>query len=250
MPTAIVTGGNSGIGRACAMALAQRGFDLGITWHSDEEHLQSAVEELEGHGVRVEARQADFSQRGTDAVIDELADALGGLDALVLNAASGHSTPYLETDEETFRTVLELTLMAPFLCGQRAARRMGRGGRIVHVTSVHEHVPLEGSAAYTAGKHGLGGLTKVMALELASQGITVNAVAPGEIATRMTGNEDVDPASEDRPGIPLGRPGNANEIAAVVALLCSPESSYVTGASYVVDGGMLLMAAQANQLAS
>jgi NAD(P)-dependent dehydrogenase (short-subunit alcohol dehydrogenase family) len=109
---------------------------------------------------------------------------------------------------------------------------------------------LEGSAGYVAGKHGLGGLTKVMALELASRGIRVNAVAPGEIATRMTGNEDVDPASEERPGIPLGRPGNANEVAAVVALLCSDEAGYVTGASYVVDGGMLLMAAEANSLAS
>jgi NAD(P)-dependent dehydrogenase (short-subunit alcohol dehydrogenase family) len=253
MPIAIVTGGNSGIGRACAVALARRGFDVGITWHEDEEHLESAVAELGDLGVRVEARRADFEQAGADAVIDELADALGGLDAFVANAASGHSTPYLETDEPTFRRVVTLTLLAPFLCGQRAARRMvaqGRGGRIVNVTSVHEHVPLEGSAGYTAGKHGLGGLTKVMALELAEHGITVNAVAPGEIATKMTGNEDVDPHGEDRPGIPAGRPGDANEIAAVVGLLCSPEASYVTGSSYVVDGGMLLMAAMANQLAT
>jgi NAD(P)-dependent dehydrogenase (short-subunit alcohol dehydrogenase family) len=253
MPAAIVTGGNSGIGRACAVALARSGFDLGLTWHEDEENLRSAVGELEGHGVRVEAQRADFEQPGADAVIDELADALGGVDALVLNAAAGHSTPYLETDAETFGRVLNLTLVAPFECGRRAARRMvdaGRGGRIVHVTSVHEHVPLEGSAAYTAGKHGLGGLTKVMALELAEHGITVNAVAPGEIATKMTGAEDVDPRGERRTGIPLGRPGDANEVAAVVALLCSPEASYVTGASYVVDGGMLLMAAMANQLAS
>src|SRR3954463_6297937 len=144
MPTAIVTGGNSGIGRACAVALARRGFDLGITWHADEEHLESVVTELSGSGARVEARRADFEQHGADAVIDELADALGGLDALVLNAASGHSSAYLETDEDTFRTVLELTLIAPFLCGRRAARRMGSGGRIVHVTSVHEHGTLWG----------------------------------------------------------------------------------------------------------
>jgi NAD(P)-dependent dehydrogenase (short-subunit alcohol dehydrogenase family) len=88
-----------------------------------------------------------------------------------------------------------------------------------------------------------------MALELAQHGITVNAVAPGEIATKMTGNEDVDPHGEERKGIPAGRPGDANEIAAVVAFLCSPEASYVNGASYVVDGGMLLMSAMANQLA-
>jgi NAD(P)-dependent dehydrogenase (short-subunit alcohol dehydrogenase family) len=86
-----------------------------------------------------------------------------------------------------------------------------------------------------------------MALELAPHGITVNAVAPGEIATPMTGNEDVDPHTIDRPGIPLGRPGHANEIAAAIAFLASGEASYVTGESFVVDGGMLLMAAVANQ---
>src|SRR3954463_2893198 len=132
MPIAIITGGNSGIGRACAVALARRGFDIGLTWHEDEENLREAVAELEGHGVRVEHRQADFEDvPGADAVIDELADALGGLDALVTNAAAGHSTPFLETDSDTFHTVLHLTLLNPFLCAQRAAKRMvaqGRGG--------------------------------------------------------------------------------------------------------------------------
>jgi NAD(P)-dependent dehydrogenase (short-subunit alcohol dehydrogenase family) len=251
MPVAIVTGGNSGIGRACAVALAARGFDLGIVWHSEEERARDAVSECESHGVRASARRADLEQLpGADAVVDDLAEELGGLDALVNNAGAGHSTPFLDTDLETFRRVVELDLVAPFLCAQRAARRMvdaGRGGRIVNVTSVHEHVPLEGSSAYVAAKHGLGGLTKVMALELAEHGITVNAVAPGEIATRMTGQEDEDPHGEDRPGIPAGRPGDAREIGAVVAFLCSPEASYVTGESVVVDGGLLLMAAVANQ---
>src|SRR5213079_3048786 len=112
----------------------------------------------------------------------------------------------------------------------------GRGGRIVNVTSVHEHVPLPDSAAYVAAKHGLGGLTKQMALELAEHGITVNAVAPGEIATPMTSNEDVDPRTIDRPGIPAGRPGSAHEIASIVSWLASPGASYATGHSFVVDG--------------
>jgi len=146
--------------------------------------------------------------------------------------------------------VLDVDLNGAFLCGQRAARRMidqGRGGRIVNVTSVHEHVPLRGSAAYCAAKGGLGMLTKVMALELAEHGITVNSVAPGEIATPMTGNEDVDPDTIERPGIPMERPGHAGEIAAVIAFLALPAASYVTGTSVVADGGLLLMAAIANQ---
>jgi NAD(P)-dependent dehydrogenase (short-subunit alcohol dehydrogenase family) len=171
---------------------------------------------------------------------------------LVANAAAGHSTPFLEVEFEEWDWVIRFALHAQFLCAQRAARRMvdqGRGGRIVFVTSIHELVPLEGSAGYCAAKHGTGGLMKVMALELAEHGITVNSVAPGEIATKMTGNEDTDPGTEDREGVPLGRPGDANEIGAAAAFLASGEASYITGETLVVDGGMHLMAAMANQLA-
>jgi NAD(P)-dependent dehydrogenase (short-subunit alcohol dehydrogenase family) len=142
-------------------------------------------------------------------------------------------------------------LTGPFLASQEAARRMmaaGRGGRIVNVTSVHEHVPLRGLSAYCAANGGLGLLTKVMALELAEHGIAVNAVAPGEIATPMTGGEDEDPSAIERPGIPVGRPGDAREIASVIAFLATPDARYATGESIVVDGGLLLMAAQANEL--
>ena len=251
MAVAIVTGGNSGIGRAVASQLAEQGFGVGIVWHEDEEILREAVAECEAHGARVEARQADLQDvPGADAVIDELAEALGGVDVLVNNAGRGHSTPFLELDLETFRTVLDVDLVAPFLCGQRAARRMveqGRGGRIVNVTSIHEHTPLRGSSAYSTAKGGLGMLTRAMALELAEHGITVNAVAPGEIATKMTGNEDEDPERIARPGIPLGRPGHAREIAAAVAFLASEGASYTTGRSFIIDGGMMLMAPVGNQ---
>ncbi len=170
MAVAVITGGNSGIGRASAVALARIGFDVGITWHREEERAHEAVREIEALGRR---------------------------------------------------SVLETNLTGAFLCAQAAARWMvaaGRGGAIVNVTSVHEHIPLSGSAPYTACKHGLGGLTKVMALELGQYGIRVNSVAPGQIATRMIGHEDEEPQAID---VPLGRAGDAREVGALVAWLCS-----------------------------
>ena len=250
-PVAIVTGSDSGIGKATAVRLAEDGFDVGITWHTDEAGAEGTAEEVAAAGRKAEVRRLDLSQLPEAAtVVDELADALGGLDVLVNNAGTGSSSPFLDTDWEKWRHVLSVDLDGPFLCAQRAARRMverGSGGRIVNVTSVHEHVPLEGASAYCAAKGGLGLLTKVMALELAEHGITVNAIAPGEISTPMTGQHDVDPANEERPGIPMGRPGAASEIAAAISFLAGPDSSYVTGASFVVDGGLLLMAAVRNQ---
>jgi NAD(P)-dependent dehydrogenase (short-subunit alcohol dehydrogenase family) len=246
MPAAIVTGGNSGIGRSIAVALAAAGFDVGFTWHSEEERAQEAVEEINQHGRRAEARKLDLHDAEAGArTIDELAEALGGVDVLVNNAGYGSETPILEMELDEFRGVVEVDLVAAFACLQAAARRMaaqGRGGRIVNITSVHEHIPLSGSAPYTASKHGLGGLTKVAALELAQHGILVNAVAPGQIATRMTGQEDEPPAPSE--GIPLGRAGLADEIASAVAWLASDGASYVTGESIVIDGGLRLIAAE------
>ena len=166
----------------------------------------------------------------------------------IFDAGTGTMTPFLDLEPEKVREVLDVDLLGPFLCSQKAARHMirqGDGGRIVNVTSVHEHQPRVGAAPYCAAKGGLGLLTQVMALELAEHGITVNAVAPGEIATPMTGQEDTDPHTESRPGIPLGRPGDAREVAAVIAFLAGPDASYVTGASWSVDGGMLRMGPQA-----
>src|SRR5438093_13090704 len=251
VPYAIVTGSDSGIGKATAVALAERGFDVGVTWHRDKEGSGHTAGEVESHGRRAEVRQLDLADLdGAPRVVGELADALGGLDVLVNNAATGHSTPFLELGLEEWRHVIDVDPTGTFLVAQEAARRMvaaGRGGRIVNVTSVHEHVPLRRASAYCAAKGGLGLLTKVMALELAEHGIAVNAVAPGEIATPMTGSEDVDPQTQERRAIPAGRPGDAREIAACVAFLASPEASYATREAFVVDGGMLLMAAVANQ---
>ena len=243
--TAIVTGSDSGIGKATAVALAELGCDVAITWHTDEQGAKATADEVRATGRRAELRQLDLSVLPSAAeIIDELADALGGVDVLVNNAGTGSMALLVDLDYDTWRNVLAIDLDGAFLCLQRAARRMiaaGRGGRIVNITSVHEHQPRVGAAAYCAAKGGLGLLTKTAALELAEHQITVNSVAPGEIATPMTGQEDIDVHQQHRAGVPLGRPGDAREIAAVVAFLCSPAASYVTGASWPADGGMLQM---------
>ena len=245
MPVALVTGGNSGIGRATSVALAKAGFDVGVTWHRDEERAESVAKEIEAAGRRCELRHLDLHavHEGAQA-IDELAEKLGGIDVLVNNAGYGTSKPFLELELGEWQGVVDVNLTGAFLVAQAAAKRMvdqGRGGSIVNVTSVHEHIPLSGSSPYTASKHGLGGLTKVMALELGEHGIRANAVAPGQIATRMTGQEDQEPRGID---VPLGRAGDAREVAALIAWLASDDASYVTGASYVIDGGLTLIAAE------
>jgi NAD(P)-dependent dehydrogenase (short-subunit alcohol dehydrogenase family) len=247
--TAIVTASDSGIGKATAVALAGNGMDVGITWHTDEDGAEATAAEVRAMGRRAEVARLDTSQLPSCGdVVDDLAERLGGVDVFVNNAGTGSSTLAVDMGFEDWRHVVATDLDGAFVCIQRAARRMisaGHGGRIVAVSSVHEHQPRVGSAAYDAAKHGLGGLIKTLALELGQYGITANTVAPGEIATPMTGQEDEDPHTTSRPGVPLGRPGDAREIAAVIAFLASSLSSYVTGASWVVDGGMLQMGPQA-----
>jgi NAD(P)-dependent dehydrogenase (short-subunit alcohol dehydrogenase family) len=248
-PVAIVTASDSGIGQESAKALAESGFDVGVTYHEDEAGAQETLQAVEAAGRRGEVRHLDLTVLPEAAnVIDEFADSLDGLDVLVNNAGTGDPAgEFLELSYEEWMQVIDTNLSGAFLCAQRTARRMveaGGGGRIINITSVHEHIPRTGASAYCASKGGLGLLTKVMAMELAEHGITVNAIAPGEISTPMTGAEDTDPTTIERPNLPLGRPGHAREIAAWVAFLASEKASYATGASYVVDGGLMLMAAE------
>jgi len=246
---AVITGGDSGIGRATAVALARDGFDVGITFHTDQDRAMSAVEEVRSHRRRCAARRHDLADPVTAAgVVDELADELGGIGVLVNNAATGFHRPLLEVGYDEWRTVLAVDLDGPFLCAQRAARKMiaqGGGGRIVNVTSVHEEYPRINAGPYCAAKGGLRMLSRALALELSAYEITVNAVGPGEIATAMTGQEGKPPEPGTRPGYPIDRPGHAHEVAAAIAFLAGPSASYVTGSTLFVDGGLGLMGPQA-----
>ncbi len=246
---AIVTASDSGIGRATAVALAGDGLDIGITWHTDEKGAQATADEVRSLGRRAYVAQLDTTHApDCGRVVDELSEQLGGLDVFVNNAGTGSSRLLVDISWEEWRHVVAADLDGAFVCLQRAARTMveaGNGGRLIAVTSVHEHQPRVGAGPYDAAKHGLGGLMKTFALELGEHAITANCVAPGEIATPMTGQTDEDPRGTARPGVPLGRPGDAREVAAVIAFLASPASAYVTGASWAVDGGMLQMGPQA-----
>lgn len=246
MPTkvAIITVADSGIGKACAVMLAEKGFDIGITWHSDEQGARDTARKVEKHGRRAETIQLDLSQlpQGAEA-LSELITRFGRIDVLVNNAGAMSKSPFLELSFEEWRKLFTVDVDGAFLCSQIAARQMvrqGDGGRIVNITSVHEHTPLPEASAYTAAKHALGGLTKSMALELINHNILVNAVAPGAIATPMNDMSDADAKPGSMPDIPLARPGETKEIASMVAWLCSEYASYTTGQSMIVDGGFML----------
>ena len=240
------------MGKATAELLATEGFDVGITFHTDEQGAEDTRKGVEERGQRCFVARQDLTSPDTADVVDHLAKELGGLGVLVNNAGTGHSDRALDLSYDRWREVLATDLDGPFLCAQRAAQHMvdaGQGGRIVNVTSVHEHVPRVGAAAYCTAKAGLGMLTKVLALELGRHGVLVSSVAPGEISTEMTGQDESQAFAEQRPGNPVGRPGHVNEVASVIAFLASPRSSYVTGTSMTVDGGLTLMAAHGHDKA-
>ncbi|WP_413722440.1 SDR family oxidoreductase [Sodalis sp. RH24] len=242
---AVVTASDSGIGKACAIALAKQGFDIGITWHSDQRGAEDTAGEVLKLGRKAQVLQLDLTQLPAAAeVIDQFSRSFGRLDMLVNNAGASAGAPFLDLSYEDWRSTFSIVLDGAFLCAQRAARHMvkqGQGGRIVNITSVHEHTPLPAAVAYTAAKHGLGGLTKSMALELSPYGILVNAVAPGMIATPINDMREEDAWTAKEPGIPLGRPGHVDEIASMVAWLGSEGAAYTTGQSFIIDGGFMLV---------
>jgi NAD(P)-dependent dehydrogenase (short-subunit alcohol dehydrogenase family) len=242
---AIVTGASSGIGAAAALLLAQQGCDVGITYRGNEAGARETAAAVEALGRRAAVRQLDLARpQDGDRVVGELADELGGVDVLVNNAASNPRADMLSATVGEWNETLAVDLVGPWACARAAAERMvaaGRGGRVINITSVLAFSPLTGGGLYCAAKAALELTTKVMALEWAQHGITVNAVAPGHTATPM--NYDAQTLAQEtieRPVIPLGRAASPEEVASAIAWLASPQASYATGSSLLVDGGLLL----------
>jgi hypothetical protein len=211
------------------------GWALGFATRERDDDSARAFERLRETGTRSVWVSGDLSDPEVpERLVAETADAIGGLDALVNNAGVTLAKPVSELTADDFDSIFSIDVRAAFLLSQHAARRMGeRGGAIVNVTSIHEYVPRVGFALYASAKAALGMLTRSLALELAPS-IRVNAVAPGAIATER--NEEADALVDE---IPLGRPGEAAEVASVVAFLLSDDARYMTGASVLVDGGAL-----------
>ena len=229
MRVALVTGANKGIGLAIAERLLRDGFALGFATHEPDEETANELRALgEVHEVSGDLTDASVPVR----LVREVAEQFGRIDALVNNAGLSTAKPALELTVEDFDQTFDVDVRAAFLASQEAARRMTDEGVIVNITSVHEHIPRAGFAVYAPAKAALGMMTRSLSLELAPK-VRVVAVAPGAIATDR--NEEAD---ELRPEIPLGRAGTPEEVAAAVAWLVSNEANYVTGASFLIDGGM------------
>lgn len=248
---AVVTGGESGIGKACAIALGRARAAVALTWFHDEAAAAVVVSEITAAGGKAIARQADV---GCEADVEALfvaAEAAFGPVRLLVNSAGLNmaGTPVQDMSLAQFDRTLGADLRGPFLTCRRLVRGLEDhqgGARIVNISSIHEHAPRAGGADYDSAKGGLAQLTTTLALELAPRGIAVNAVAPGMILTPMNQSALDDPAELARKAaaIPWGRAGRPEEVADLVLYLLSPAADYITGTTVVIDGALSLTVAQ------
>jgi len=241
---AIVTGGDTGIGQAIASALAREGASVIVDYVGDAEPANALCERIAGIGGKARAVEADVSNpEQVEALVAATVRFYGGIDILVNNAGIEQKHPFLEMPYDLFRKIIDIDLAGVWLCSQIAAREMvrqKRGGRIINISSVHENLPMPTNAPYCAAKGGVRMLMRTIALELAKDRITVNNVAPGAVDTPMDGALKAD-SVELRSllaEIPLGRMAKPEEIAGLVLFLASDAAAYITGATYVIDGGM------------
>jgi len=240
---AIVTGGGRGIGRAVALRLAAEGANVAISYRSNDDAAQETAEAVREAGVECEVFKGDVaSPEDVQVLFEGVTDAFGRLDILVNNAGLTRDNLMLRMKEEEFDEVLRTNLGGTYLCTRAALRPMirARWGRIVNVSSVVGLVGNAGQANYAASKAGIIGFTKSVAREVAQRGITANAVAPGYVETDLTGRLPENVKEAIRTQVPMGRFGEAEEVAEVVTFLAGEGAGYVTGQTIAVDGGMTM----------
>jgi glucose 1-dehydrogenase len=242
---AIVTGGNSGIGKAIVLALAEQGANVCIDYVANEEATEELEKRIVALGDQAIGVDADVSKvDDLQTLVDETVKAFGRLDIMVNNAGVETRSSVLDTTEKQYDFVLDVNLKSAFFGTQVAAKQMiaqGGGGRIVNVTSVHEDWPMPGNTAYCLSKGGMRMLTRTAGVELAKHNITVIGVGPGAVDTPINKETEADPAKMAKLGaaIPLGRMADPAEIASVVAFLSSDGASYITATTLFADGGIM-----------
>ncbi len=239
---AAITGGALGIGRATALLFAAEGAAVALG-DVKVDAAEAVAKEIVQRGGRAIAVGVDVGDTGqVQAFVDRTVAELGRLDVMFANAGIAHVAPFLEHPEAQWHRVLRVNLTGVFLCCQIAARRMvqqGGGGRIITTASINGFRGVENLVGYNVAKAGVIELTKTMAVELAQHHITVNAIAPAQIDTRLTRGYSDDAKARRVARIPMGRFGEAEEVARVALFLASDDASYVTGHTLAVDGGYL-----------
>lgn len=241
--SAIVTGGGRGIGRAIATELARAGANLIITYRSNSSLADAAAHELRALGVGCQTVQADVREGvDLDRMVKECQQSFGSVDILVNNAGMTNDNLVMRLSEEAWDEVMDTNLRGTFLATKAALRPMvrARWGRIINITSVVGVTGNAGQANYSAAKAGIIGFTRSVALEVASRGITVNAVAPGFVQTDMTAGLSDEQKELIKGRIPMDRYGEPGEIAPIVAFLASDAAAYITGQTVNVDGGLVM----------